>query len=628
MGRQGKNQQQLGSFKRRVVLFFVVFAAFYLLLGGRLVYLQAAEHRYYQDQADKYLYSSTVLPAHRGLIYDRNGDLLVGNEPACNVEANRALIPESSRLSIATTLSPILHINVASLVNTLTFHSMKHRYVFVARNLAPADGAAIKAANLQGILVENTNKRVYPNGILAAQILGFTDQDGNGAQGVELSQNTLLAGHDGREVAEIDKSGRFLPGTDRVFNQPVSGSDIYLTIDRSLQEAAETELLKTVTDHHAQTGCVVIMDPRDGEILAMASYPTYDPNQPIPRTLKDPKAAAAYTSHWLNVGATTLYEPGSTMKTITLSAVLQDEGLQMMTRIVDCTGVLVVDGHTIHCAPDPPYYGVHGRENLRGILKESCNIGMAMFGMQLGQDKLYAMEQQMGFLEAPNSGLPYEHRCHLQSPYKLNKFTGHVGWSKIQTANIAFGQGIAVTPLQLTRAYCVIANGGTLVQPHIIRAISNGAVMTPTPVATGTTVLKPDVAAMVRSCLGTVVKEGTGEPAQIAGFDVGGKTGSAQVAGGHGYEAGKYVGSFIGMLPLSKPHLVILCSVFNPQGVHWGAVVAAPVVHDLAKLATRQMHLTPDDPAAIDWDNHLTAKRKTGVQTTLASGQTGQITQL
>jgi stage V sporulation protein D (sporulation-specific penicillin-binding protein) len=298
-----------------------------------------------------------------------------------------------------------------------------------------------------------------------------------------------------------------------------------------------------------------------------------------------------------------------------------------MDKYVTCSGQLPVGNHIIHCAPDPPYNGVHGRENLRGILKNSCNIGMAMFGMALGSHKLYDMEQKYGFLQYPNSGLPGEQRCWVQSPAKFNRFTGHVGWSQIQLANIAFGQGISVTPLQLTTAYCAIANGGTLVQPHIVHAIQKGQVITDIPVVTRGQILRPEVANMVKSCLGTVVTDGTGKPAQIAGFDVGGKTGSAQVAGPHGYEAGQYVGSFIGMVPLSKPRLVILCAVFKPQGVHWGAVVAAPVVHDLAKVAMLQMHVTPDDINAPDANNRKTAKKPAdGVQQITTT--TGQVTQL
>ena len=356
------------------------------------------------------------------------------------------------------------------------------------------------------------------------------------------------------------------------------------------------------------------MDPTNGEILALSNAPSYNPNAPehLAKNATDDQKKAFFASR-RDSAVSDLYEPGSTLKTITASAVLQDEGLQAEYKHVYCNGAMPVGKHIVHCAPDPPFYGVHGDEDLRGVLKESCNIGMAQFGIGLGADKLYDFEQKFGFLDTPGSGLPGEARTYLLNPTDFNKFTGSTGWSKIQLADISFGQGIAVTPLQLTSAYCAIANGGTLMRPHIVRAVTHRdkqgdktVVTAPEPIRR---VLDPAVAAEVRSLLGTVVHDGTGKPAQIAGFSVGGKTGSAQVAGPHGYEPGHYVASFIGMVPLSSPRLVILCAVFEPQGVHWGAAVAAPVVHNLEKQAAIEMHLLPDDPAAVDWDDHNHSKK-------------------
>lgn len=625
MGRQGKNQNQLGLFKSRTVLVFTLFAGCYFLLAGRLVYLQAARHTYFEKMADEYRVSKSLLPARRGLIYDRNGDLLAENLPASAIYADPKMVADPAGTAVK--LAPIIGMDPARLTVLLTPKNKRCRFVSLKRHMPTTVGDAVKAANLQGIGVDVDTMRAYPNGSLAAQVLGFTNPDGTGVEGVEHSQDKLLTGHDGVMVAEIDKLGRFLPGTERRFREPENGSDVTLTIDRNIQQAADAALLKTVTDHKAESGVVVVMDPRNGDILALSNYPNYDPNHPRPAGAMDPKTAATYEAKWRDGAVSNLYEPGSTMKTITLSAVLQNEGMQAMDRYVTCTGQLQVGNHIIHCAPDPPYYGVHGRENLRGILKESCNIGMAMFGMQLGSHKLYDMEQKFGFLQYPDSGLPGEQRSWVQSPDKFNRFTGKVGWSEIQLANIAFGQGISVTPLQLATAYCAIANGGTLVKPHIVKSIQTGQKLVDVPTVNEGTIMTPEVAAMVRSCLGTVVQEGTGKPAQIAGFDVGGKTGSAQVAGPHGYEAGQYVGSFIGMVPLNKPRLVILCAVFKPQGVHWGAVVAAPVVHDLAKISMLQMHVTPDDPGAPDANAHKMAKRTPGSSLTTPV-QAGQITQL
>ena len=235
---------------------------------------------------------------------------------------------------------------------------------------------------------------------------------------------------------------------------------------------------------------------------------------------------------------------------------------------------------------------------------------MAQFGLHLGAPRLYKYEQKFGFLDYPGSGLPGEQKSFLKAPNVHNHFTGGMGWSQIQLANISFGQGISLTPLQLATAYCAIANGGTLMHPHIIRAIRKDGVETPVPPEPVRRVVSPEVAAAVRSILGTVVADGTGKPAQIADFSVGGKTGSAQMAGPHGYEAGHFVASFCGLYPLSHPRLVILCAIFEPQGIHWGAAVAAPVVHNIARAAMLQLQIVPDAPGRVDWDDHLkTAKR-------------------
>jgi cell division protein FtsI/penicillin-binding protein 2 len=197
--------------------------------------------------------------------------------------------------------------------------------------------------------------------------------------------------------------------------------------------------------------------------------------------------------------------------------------------------------------------------------------------------------------------LPGEAMNFLQSPYQMNPFTDKVGWPAIQLANISFGQGISVSALQLADAYAAVANGGVLMQPHIIRAIrANGVQTLVAPVAIRR-VISPQVAAMVRSILGTVVQTGTGGTAQIADFSVGGKTGSAQIAGRHGYEAGKFAASFAGMYPLSNPRLVVVCTIYEPQGLYWGATDAAPVVHDIGRYAMLEMHVPPDDPQAVDW---------------------------
>ena len=614
---QAATNNHLSVIKPRATVLCVCFAVLYFSLAGRLVYLQAVRHAYFQKQADAYRVSKSLLPARRGLILDRNGESLASNVPAAAVYADPQEVPDPA--AAAALLAPILHDTPAHLQALLTprstrvhFVSLKRRFVVPGTAVMPAQAltAAIKKTGLAGIYAVDDSSRSYPDGALAAQALGFTNGDGVGITGLEHSQEALLRGHDGRVVAEIDRDGRFLPGTTRRRVEAENGADIVRTLDSRLQGVTDDELVKAVAVHHADHGVAIVLDPQTGEILALAQAPAFNPNAPRPTQKLSKAAALAVATRWKNDAVSDLYEPGSTLKTITVSAILQEQGLGMMDKRVYCSPTLPIGRRVIHEAADALTKNL-GEQNLRGILRVSSNVGMAQFGLALGAPKLYEYEQKFGFLDPPGSGLPGEAASHLLSPDAADRFTGGVGWPRIKLANIAFGQGISLTPLQLAAAYGAIANGGTLMRPHIIRATCRGGkdiLVNPTPIRR---VLDPPVAAAVRSMLGTVVQSGTGRPAQIADFSVGGKTGSAQVSGAHGYEEGHFVASFVGLYPLSHPKLVILCAVFQPEGIHWGASVAAPVVHNIAREAMLQMHIAPDAPGTLDWDDHMKIKMGT-----------------
>ena len=612
---QAATHNHLSVIKPRATVLCLCFAVLYLSLAGRLIYLQGVRHSYFQKQADAYRVSKSLLPARRGLILDRYGESLAANVPAAAVYADPQEVPDPE--AAAALLAPILHDDPARLERLLTPRSARVHYVALKRHFAlpgtttvmpvQALTAAIKKTGLAGIYAVGDSSRSYPEGDLAAQALGFTNGDGVGISGLEHSQEALLRGHDGKVVAEIDKDGRFLPGTTRRRAEAENGADIITTLDSRLQGVADDALAKAVAAHHADHGVVVVLDPQTGEILALSQAPAFNPNTPRPAHRVSKAAALEMAARWKNGAVSDLYEPGSTLKTITASAILQEQGLGMMDKRVYCSPTLPIGKRVIHEAADALTRNL-GEQNLRGILRVSSNVGMAQFGLALGAPKLYEYEQKFGFLDPPESGLPGEAASHLASPDAPDRFTGGVGWPKIKLANIAFGQGISLTPMQLAAAYGAIANGGVLMRPHIIRATRKDGKETLVPPTPVRRVLDPQVAAAVRSMLGTVVQSGTGRPAQIADFSVGGKTGSAQVSGAHGYEEGHFVASFVGLYPLSHPRLVILCAVFEPQGIHWGASVAAPVVHDIAREALFQMQIPPDAPGTLDWADQLKVK--------------------
>jgi len=592
--------------RQRVRSGFFLISLLFILLAGRLCYVAIVRHNYYVIQARKVRQHRIVLLSQRGVIVDRNGVPLAINVSVGDIVADPLVIvdPNAFALDLATFVPNLDAAAVAARIQAAqqahTPAGRKLRFLLLAKGVAYDHIQALQAqfdaekkahvknakspVNLTGYSVNTRWVRSYPKGTLACHILGFLGLRNKieaGEYGVEKSMNTVLTGSDGFIVRETDAQGREIPGTEIDREDPVNGGDVQLTIDVNIQRYAEAALAKSLTEHHAQSGSCVVVDPSTGEILALANLPQFNPNN-----LKGTNYA-----EWDNRAVSDLYEPGSTLKSITLSAVLDSEGLQEQSHHVYCSGEMAVGNHTIHCAKDPPTYGVHGDEDMRAVLKNSCNIGAAQFALHLGAEKLFAYEQAFGFLEKADVGLPGVVCSHLKSPDEKP-------WSQIELANVGFGQGISVTPLALATAYSALANNGIRVYPHIIKGMRGPD----RPVH----IVKPEVAKTLLSMLQTVVEDGTGKPAQMAGFNIGGKTGSAQVAE-HGHYGDAYIGSFCGIVPLTNPKLVILCVVNKPVGVHWGAVVAAPVVHDVAEQSLWYMNVVRDAPEKVDYADRVKA---------------------
>ncbi|HEY3331704.1 MAG TPA: penicillin-binding protein 2 [Capsulimonadaceae bacterium] len=604
--------------RRRVRFgFFLVVGAF-LLLAAKLAYVQLYKHDYYAAEAEKIRKHRKILLSQRGMILDRRGVPLAINVAVGDIAADPLVIADPA--AFAADIAPFLPGQTAEVIAakitaakaSKTPKGRKVRYVLLGNGVAYEHVTALQKRydlekkaqfikvkkgeinpkkipfNLSGYSKKIRWVRTYPKGTLACHILGFMtkkpilDKDGKptdetfdaGEYGIEKSMNAVLAGKDGYVLRETDAQGRDIPGTEVERQDPVDGQNVQLTIDVNIQRYAEEALARSVTDHHAESGSCVVMDPKTGEILAMANMPVFNPNMLKGTSYKQ----------WDNRAVCDLYEPGSTLKSITLAAALDSEGLDVQMRHVHCSGSIQIGNHVVHCAKDPPDYGVHGDEVMRDVLKNSCNIGAAQYALHLGSDKLFAYEQGFGFLERPDLGLPGAQRSHLRSPAEKK-------WSQIQLANVGFGQGVSVTPVQLTAAYCTFGNNGYRVFPNIIRGL---------PAKKPVRVIKPEVAKVMLSMLQTVVEDGTGKPAQVEGYNIGGKTGSAQVAD-NGHYGNEYIGSFCGIVPISDPKFVILCAVNRPQGVHWGAVVAAPVVHDVAQQALWYSGISRDATDKVDY---------------------------
>ncbi len=590
--------------QKRVRITFAFMLAAYLALACRLVYLQVGRHQYFEHTANQIRLRTIRTPAERGTIFDRNGEPLAMSVDVGDIIVDPKVIdyPEQAgeQLAAALGLDSSAAVDFSSKIVQAKMRKTPAgndvRYLKLASNVSFAGISTLQSAMksdladyvksplshpdfLAGITIFQHQVRTYPNGDIAAQTLGFPGRGPKGQfsalYGVECSQQTALSGRDGLMTAEVDDAHQPIPGTTQNAIPVANGKNVTLTIDLQIQEIAQKTLFNMVRIHHAQSGSVVVLDPRTGDILALANCPVFDPN----------KVAGSNYSEWDNRAVSDLYEPGSTLKTLTLAAVLDKEGLAAADRRVYCSGKLQIGNHIIHCAPDPPDYGVHGSENMQDVLRNSCNIGASIYAMSLGATNLFHYIKSFGLLERPQCGLPGAQRSRLVDPAVKP-------WSKIQLANVSFGQGISLTGLQLASVYATIANHGVRVYPHIIL----GAAPPEKPYQ----VVKPEVAAKMMTMLRAVVTDGTGKPAQIEDYTVGGKTGSAQVAE-HGHYGGEYIGSFCGVAPLSNPRLVVLCVINKPVGVHWGAVVAAPVVHDILQQSLWYLKVQPDAPGQQDW---------------------------
>jgi len=430
---------------------------------------------------------------------------------------------------------------------------------------------------LPGVGMQQERRRRYPYNTLASASLGFVayfNGGFHGAFGLEQVEDNILQGKDGKEMREIDTRRMTIPErSERI--EPVDGRDVVTTLDVNIQQTAEDELAKAVDSAHALRGACVVMNPENGEILAMATYPSWDANDPAAK--KIPLVHTAVSNY---------YEPGSTYKTATVIAALEEGVTHDGQIITNCTGALPVGNHIIH-----DVHGAHGQVDAGALLEESCNIGAATLAMRLGPARFLKWCDNLGF--GKRTGIELANESHGS----LNR--KNCERAKVTLANEGFGQSMAVTPLQMVALYSVAANGGYLVKPHLVKSWvrPDGTIEHVMPERKR--VCKAETAVLLRRYLERVVsgKKGTGKAAAIPGYRIAGKTGTAQKAGPGGFRAGKYIGSFIGFMPVEKPRLTMVAIIDEPQGSHYGGVIAAPVVREVGKRTMELiLRIPPSQP--------------------------------
>jgi cell division protein FtsI (penicillin-binding protein 3) len=537
---------------------------------GRLGYLQLYRHRDYLFRAQRQQQRIIEISPKRGAIYDRNMHAL-----AMSIKVDSAFaIPNEikDKALAAQLLSGVLGIP-ADLVESRLDSSQN--FVWIERKLTPEKSEAITALNLKGVYTQAENKRFYPKADLASHVLGFVDVDEKGLGGIEYALDSQIRGKSEKIVMMADAHQKWFDGAEARRDR---GANVVLTLDEKIQYIAERELAAAINKTHAMAGTVVVMNPNNGELLAVANWPTFDPN-----------AASAGTpaEFRMNRAVSALYEPGSTFKLITLAAAF-DQGITNPDEVFDCeNGATYVAGHKIH---DHKRFGML---TVADILAQSSDVGAIKIAERLGAPKFYDYIRAFGFGTPTGVDLPGESRGLLRPL---------TGWTPISIGAISMGQEVGVTPLQLISAVSAIANGGTLYKPHIVAEVRRGDTVVPREGLLATSeprrVIQPETAATLRRLMEGVVLNGTGPRARLDGWTSAGKTGSAQKIDPNTgrYSPTQLIASFTGFAPINNPAVAILVSLDSPIGLHEGGMVAAPVFKRVAEQVLPYLEVSPDVP--------------------------------
>ena len=549
---------KLPAWRRRVLLIAVL--SLFAGLFARGIYLQSLHKAFLQQKGDARYSRSLVLQANRGKITDRNGELLAISSP---VESSWASPPDVEMdKQQKNDLAKLLVMKPADIDKKIA--NTAREFVYLKRRMSPDLAAKVMSLDIPGIFMQREYKRFYPAGDVTAHLVGFTGIDDNGQEGFELAQNSLLSGKAGSRRVIQDRQGHIVEDLEAV-KVPQDGHDLVLSIDRRLQYLAFRELAKAVELHKAKAGAAIILDAKTGEVLAMVNLPTYNPNHPVNIVGKTRNRAITDT-----------FEPGSTMKPVTASAAMQFGDFKPDTKIQTAPGYMTIGPNTIHDSH------MHGILTVAQVIQKSSNVGAAKMALSLKREELWSTFNQLGFGTPTHIGFPGE-AAGILRPYKT--------WRPIEQATMSFGHGISVTLLQLARAYTVFANDGELKPVSLFK-------LTESPV--GHQVFSAQVANDVKAMLELVVQPGgTAPKAQIAGYRVGGKTGTAHKIGPHGYEDDKYVASFVGMAPASNPRLIMAVMIDEPNiagDQYYGGAAAAPVFSTVMADALRMLSVPQDSP--------------------------------
>jgi len=546
-------------FRGRNWLTRTLMTAVLVLLAGRALQLQVLDSSYLQQQGNsRYLRVVNEVPT-RGMIVDRNNQPLAISTPVDSLWANPEVL--SRHQDGVVQLARLLDTNVRELQNELRSNRNKE-FMYLKRQVSPKYAENILQHDIPGVSVQREYRRYYPVGEAAGHVIGFSNIDDKGQEGAELLFNSVLTGHAGKSSVLKDRLGHTVEMVESL-GLSEAGHNVQLSIDRRLQYLAYRELKRAVIEHHARAGTAVIVDVKTGEVLAMVSQPSFNPNN-----------RSDLSSNLVrNRAATDLYEPGSTLKPFTIAAALEEHLVKPSSTFDTSPGYITIDSRTIRDARD------HGRLTVSGVIKKSSNVGAARIALKMPANKLHDNLLHFGFTQDTGARIPGEAEGRLLDADR---------WTRVDQASLAFGYGISITSLQLARAYAALANDGVMV-PLSLQKLDAAP--------TGNRVISKKTARLVRSMLeGVVTPGGTGTAARVPYYRVAGKTGTVHKFIDGAYSEDRYLALFAGFAPASHPRLAMVVTVDDPtrQG-YYGGLVAAPVFSRVMGGALRLLNVMPDD---------------------------------
>lgn len=576
--------------RKRIVFVLLVIFLVQAVIVGRYAWVQISWSGELQKLATEQWTSDTRIEAKRGSILDRNGNYLAvsGNVQRVDVFMKDVLTAQKKNPDIkqemAEKLSETLGMSydtVLAKLNKTLSNGQPINSVSIARRIEKSIGNAIREMDLPGVVISEDTKRYYPNGTLLSHVLGTINSDGDGRSGIELEYNEELKGIEGRSLGETDNYNREQASSLDNYIAPVDGNDVVLTIDMSIQYFVEKAIEKGLVDFKAKEITCIVMNPKTGEILAMANAPGYDLNNPVPGSVEEALQS------WKNNAVSKNFEPGSIFKVITSAAALE-EGKVKLDDTFACGGSYKVADTIIHCWKRTG----HGTQVFPQILQNSCNVGFMMVGERLGKETLYKYYDAFGFGQKTNIDLPGEEKGILQDMKNVGP---------VELANLSFGQGISVTAIQYLTALSAIANDGVMVQPHIVKAITstddegNRTIIKEFDTTNKKQVISKETSEQLRNILESVVQVGGAKKAYIKGYHIGGKTGTAQKVINGAYQFGRYISSFASITPCNDPQFAVLVAIDEPDpSNYYSGSTSVPLTKEILQDIFNYMNVQPD----------------------------------